>query len=306
SAFTSRRGRPQFSVENAYSVSTSTPRSPNAWMIRRMFSVPARCPAWRESPRSCAQRPLPSMMSATWRGARSRSLPMSERGAGSAITRAPAGSCASDFEQLLLLRLSVPVYLRDEPVRQLLQPVLRAPLVVVRDRLVVLEFAQLVEAVAPHVAHGHARVLDLLVYDLHHLLAPVLGQRRDDQADDVAVVRRVQPQVRLLDRFFDRPELRLVPWLDRDQPRLRRRDRRQLVERRRRPVVLDLQGLDERRPRPPRPHRVQLPVERAHRALHAMLGVAQRVIDHPASLRPARSWYLTPSPAEMPPVHRPL
>ena len=34
-------------------------------MTRRMFSVPARWPAWRERPRSFAQRPLPSMMMAT-------------------------------------------------------------------------------------------------------------------------------------------------------------------------------------------------------------------------------------------------
>ncbi len=62
------RGRHQFSVEKAKSVRYLTSRSAKVSMTRRMFSVPARWPAWRERPRSAAQRPLPSMITATWRG----------------------------------------------------------------------------------------------------------------------------------------------------------------------------------------------------------------------------------------------
>src|SRR5438045_3521700 len=51
-------------------------------MTRRRFSVPARCPAERDSPRAWAQRPLPSMMIATCRG----------RAAGACISPASAAA----------------------------------------------------------------------------------------------------------------------------------------------------------------------------------------------------------------------
>src|SRR5262245_30970567 len=69
SASTSTGGRRQLSAENANSVSTPTPRSGAASTTRRTASAPARWPAVRASPRRIAQRPLPSMMSATCSGA---------------------------------------------------------------------------------------------------------------------------------------------------------------------------------------------------------------------------------------------
>src|SRR5690606_39305721 len=44
------------------------PSSGAARMVRFSASTPARCPAARGRPRAAAQRPLPSMISATWRG----------------------------------------------------------------------------------------------------------------------------------------------------------------------------------------------------------------------------------------------
>jgi hypothetical protein len=61
-------GRCQFSVLNAKSVRHSSPRR-RAWRtVSRTASAPFSWPAVRGSPRPCAQRPLPSMMMATWRG----------------------------------------------------------------------------------------------------------------------------------------------------------------------------------------------------------------------------------------------
>jgi len=62
-------GRCQFSSENANNVSTSTPASMAPSTISRTAFIPARCPNGRGRLRSRAQRPLPSMMMATWRGA---------------------------------------------------------------------------------------------------------------------------------------------------------------------------------------------------------------------------------------------
>src|SRR5262245_19502997 len=67
-ASTSRRGRSQFSLENAYSVSHSMPISRAVSTISRTESLPRRWPWMRLRLRACAQRPLPSMMMATWRG----------------------------------------------------------------------------------------------------------------------------------------------------------------------------------------------------------------------------------------------
>ncbi len=52
------------------SVRYSTPRSPHACNVERTASTPRECPATRGLPCATAQRPLPSMMMATWRGMR--------------------------------------------------------------------------------------------------------------------------------------------------------------------------------------------------------------------------------------------
>ena len=62
---TSGGGRSQFSVENAYTVSDSMPRSIAASTVRRSARVPSRCPASTGRPRSSAHRPFPSRMIAT-------------------------------------------------------------------------------------------------------------------------------------------------------------------------------------------------------------------------------------------------
>src|SRR5436189_1540287 len=65
SAVTSGRGRPQLSAENANNVSTPMPSPGAASTTRRTASAPARCPAVRGSPRRVAQRPFPSITTAT-------------------------------------------------------------------------------------------------------------------------------------------------------------------------------------------------------------------------------------------------
>src|SRR5262249_51955446 len=75
SASTSRLGRCQFSVEKANSVRYLMPRRRLVSTTARTESLPRWWPSMRLRPRCNAQRPLPSMMMATWRGRRSRSRP---------------------------------------------------------------------------------------------------------------------------------------------------------------------------------------------------------------------------------------
>ena len=63
---TSARGRIQFSVENPKTVSQPMSRVTATRTRRARFSSPSVWPAVRARPRRPAQRPLPSMMQATW------------------------------------------------------------------------------------------------------------------------------------------------------------------------------------------------------------------------------------------------
>src|SRR5690242_17919726 len=88
-------------------------------MTRRMFSVPARCPATRGSPRWVAQRPLPSMMIATWRGTRPPEIGEMTSPSSSASHMPVAGR--SDLKELGLLALGLGVDRGDMRIRQLLK-----------------------------------------------------------------------------------------------------------------------------------------------------------------------------------------
>lgn len=68
SAPTSSSGRPQFSLEKANRVSAPMPRSRQKSMQTLTARAPARWPITRGRRRRSAHRPLPSMMTARWRG----------------------------------------------------------------------------------------------------------------------------------------------------------------------------------------------------------------------------------------------
>src|SRR5512134_296063 len=94
--------------------------------MARTASTPARCPALRSSPRRSAQRPLPSMMTATCSGSRSRRRPC----------------MASDLEDLRLLAGDHLVDLPDVGVGQVLDLLLDAVAVVGGHRAVAFEVLQ--------------------------------------------------------------------------------------------------------------------------------------------------------------------
>src|SRR5918912_1474418 len=103
-------------------VSTSTPASAQAMVMRRTFSVPAWWPARRGRPRRIAQRPLPSMMMPTWAGI--------ERGSSLSSACGPAASAnALDLHDLGLFALGHVFDAMDELVGQLLEAVLSAAFV---------------------------------------------------------------------------------------------------------------------------------------------------------------------------------
>src|SRR5581483_3466659 len=281
SALTSSCGRDQFSVENAKIDRSWMPRSIAASTTLRTARAPARCPAAGGRPRFDAQRPLPSRMIATEPATSGRS------GSINGLTRVSVRKreirFSSDLHHFRFFALQQIVDLRDVLVGELLHARLGRALLVVADIALLHQLLEMLDRVAANVAHGDAAFLRHLPDHLDELLAPLLGELRDRQPDELAVVRRREPEIGLLDRLLDRLDLARVERLDRQHPRLRRADRRHVLQRGRRPVVVDLDAVEERGRRPAGAHRVEVLVRRLDRLVHPLGCVTQEVLDHDAT-----------------------
>src|SRR5947209_7336668 len=141
------------------------PSSPAARTVLRSASTPRRWPSVRGRPRAAAQRPLPSMMMATCRGARS-----SARWPRTSNVRLCA-LLPSHRENLFFFGRQRVIDLGDRLVGRLLHLGVVALVIVLADLMVLLELLENFHAVAPHVAHGDARGLRVFMRDLHQLAA---------------------------------------------------------------------------------------------------------------------------------------
>src|SRR3989442_6547800 len=146
-------GRCQFSSEKANSVSTSTPASIAPSTTSRTAFMPARCPRGRGRCRSSAQRPLPSMMMATWRGTAPASRICARR-----------SSPMSDLHDLRLFGFDQLFHELHMVVVELLRVFLGVLLVVLGD---VLGLLDPVDRFGAGAAHADAPFLGELVHDLH-------------------------------------------------------------------------------------------------------------------------------------------
>src|SRR5688572_9479529 len=170
--------------------------------------------------RSRARRPFPSMMIATWRGAAPLRRSWASRSAdvGAAAARGEDTGCgSSDFHDLGFLRLDHLVDPVDGVFVCLLELLLGMLLLVLGDAVQLLEH---VAGVRARVADGDATLLGELVDHLHEVLAPLLVERGERDADDPSLRRRVEPEVGLADRLLDDLRLALVERRDDQRPRL--------------------------------------------------------------------------------------
>src|SRR5262245_51630661 len=126
---TSSAGRFQFSDENAKTVKYAMPRCAHARTVRTRASTPDLCPKARGISRWLAQRPLPSITMATWRGSASPELTGAAKvGDSVEVTgRVPSSSAAStsNSHDLGFLGHHQLVDLCDRAVSQLLHVFLR-------------------------------------------------------------------------------------------------------------------------------------------------------------------------------------
>src|ERR1700688_949953 len=189
------------------------PSSAAALTVRRTASAPRLWPAIRGRPRDLAQRPLPSMMMATWVGG---------LGVSGLAASAFAGntSIGSDLKDLLFVLRQGIVDLLDVLVRRLLHLFAAPAMVVLGDLAVLLHLLQRLHPVAPDVAHRYPPLLGIFVSELGQLLAPLAAELGDGHAHKLPVALGIDAQIGVPDRLFHRDDQAPVPDLDRDHARL--------------------------------------------------------------------------------------
>src|SRR6266516_974054 len=248
------------------------PRSIAVSTTGRSAREPARWPSATGTPCSEAQRPFPSMMIATACATSGRcssgvtSVPgrdelrppsprplSTPRSAAhfAGAPRASRGRAPLYLHHFSFLVLEELVDLLRVLVRQLLDTALGAVLLVGADLALVDELLEMPHRVAADLAHGDSVVFRHIADNFYELLPPLLGELRDRQPDQLAVVRGRQAEIRLLDRLLDRLDRARVEHLHREHARLGNVDRRELAQRCRRPVVVDLDPVEERGGRAP-------------------------------------------------------
>src|SRR6266567_2885777 len=262
SAEISVMGRCQFSSEKANSVSTSTPASSAPSTASRTAFIPARWPSgrgWRRCARrsKARSRPLPSMMTATWRGTAPFRRIWDSR-----------SSAISDLHDLRFLGFHRLVHLSQMIVVQLLNVLLGVLFLILRDVLGLLDLA---DRIGARVADRHPPFLGELVHDFHQLPPPLFVERGERDADHVAVVGGGESQIGREDRFFDRLEEPLIPRLNGQELRLGCGDACDLIERHLATVRVYAHQVQQRRRRLARAHGRELALHRFHSLVHRVL-----------------------------------
>src|SRR3989440_585936 len=189
-----------------------------------------------------------------------------------------------DLHDLAFLAGSEFVDARDVAVGKLLQLLDGAAALVGRYLLLLLHRLEAVVVVAPDVPNGHVAGLGVPLDQPHVLAAALLVQRRDGDADDLAVVGRVEAELGFLQSLLHRRDDAAVPGLDDDHASLGCADRGQLVERRGIAVVLDRDAIDQRGAGPAGPDGLDLLGQSIDALLHPALGLGQLRLDHLARL----------------------
>jgi hypothetical protein len=132
-----------------------------------------------------------------------------------------------------------------------------------------------VDDVAADVADGDPSLLGDAVDHLDELLAALLGELGDLQADHVAVVRGRQPEVGLHHRLLDRRDGGLVIWGDGEQAGVGGRDLGELLERRLGPIGVDRESVEQMRGGAARADGGELIPRRIDGFLHPLLRVVE-------------------------------
>ena len=134
--------------------------------------------------------------------------------------------------------------------------------------------------VAAEVAHRNLGVFAEAADDLRQFAAALFRERGQRHADQVARRRRVEAEVGITDRLFDDLDHALFPGLDGERVRVAHADLRDLVDRGRAAVVVDLDVVEKARRGAARADLREVLAERFNGAAHLVFGLLQNVGDH--------------------------
>src|SRR5215216_1928491 len=117
-------------------------------------------------------------------------------------------------------------------------------------------------------------VVDLL----GELFATLLSERRNRNAYELAVVRRIQAEIGGANCLLNCADLRLIPGLHGEHLRLRRMDRSHLAQRRHRAVVVNHHSVEETYRSTTRAHSRQLAPEVVDDGFHSWFSFFDNVL----------------------------
>src|ERR1700731_1436348 len=172
-------GRDQFSELKEKIVRYRMPSSLAARTTRRRASTPRRWPSARGKPRAAAQRPFPSMMTATCNGPSVRS--------GSSVAGAAAFDIGQSLDALngedfLFLGRKQLIDLRNRHIRRLLHIIGQAFLIVLGNLVILLKLLDRIEAITADMPDRYFCRLGVFVRNLHKLLAAFFVKFGNSQA----------------------------------------------------------------------------------------------------------------------------
>ena len=241
------------------------PRSPAARTVRRSASTPRRWPSTRGRPRAAAQRPLPSMMMATCRGASKPSLPDRQRLGLRCLSIVRRRSNGHD---LLFLGGKKLVDFGDGRVGRFLHLVRTCRSC--SSSLILWSFSSFLRRSRPSRRTCRTATRAASVY----LCATfTISRRRSSlssgtpQPEDLSLGRRGQAEIGGGNRLLDRVDHRSVPDLDTKEPRLWNIDGSELIERHVAAIGLDLNMFEQSGRRTPGAQPAQLLLERGNGSL---------------------------------------
>src|SRR6266702_6412574 len=200
----------------------------------------------------------------------------------------------SHLEQFGFLVLEQLVDLRGVLRGQVVELLLRAPPVVLADLAVLDQLVDGLLGMPPDAAHRDLGVLALGLGQLDVVPAALLGQLREDHPDQVAVVGRVDAQVRIADGLLHRGQRGLVVGRDHGHPGLRRLDRGHLRNRRHRAVVVHHDLVEHGRGRPAGADAGEVLLGHGYGLVHLLLGLEEGLVDHHGSLHPGSTYGAKP------------
>src|SRR5580704_8807774 len=155
---------------------------------------------------------------------------------------------------------------------------LQLALLVLRNLGVLFLPPEQLDAVAADIADRDARLLGVFRGNTGQFAPPFLVQIGDRNPDDLTLGLGIEPQTGFADRLVDRLHHRAVPHLDRDHPRLRYADIRQLVARHGSAVGADGNRFEQAGRSPPGPQTAELLAQHLDCPVHPSSEVLQQIV----------------------------